>query len=205
MVERDDSVVGRFRYRVGAERWEWSDEVARMHGYPPGTVPTLEMLLAHKHPEDRERVAAMLTSIDRVGVFSSHHRIIDTAGRQRDVLVVSEPMLDEAGVLVGTSGYYIDVSGSAEAYRREAIEGALPGLVAARAEIEQAKGALMLAYAITADQAFGVLRWRSQETNVKLRTIAERVVARLPGGGDAGLRTRLDHVLLTAHEDDPAR
>lgn len=194
--------VGRFRYWFVEHRWEWSDEVAQMHGYPPGTVPTLDMLLAHKHPDDRDRVAAMLTSIDRVGTFSSHHRIIDTRGQQRDVLVVSEPMVDDSGAVVGTAGYYIDVSGSAAEYRREAIDTALPDLLAARAEIEQAKGALMLVYAITSDQAFQVLRWRSQETNVKLRTLAERVAARLPqmAGGDAALRTRLDHLLLTAHE-----
>ncbi|MFE3544631.1 PAS and ANTAR domain-containing protein [Nocardia sp. NPDC059177] len=197
--------VGRFRYWFAARRWEWSDEVARMHGHPPGTVPTTEMLVAHKHPDDRDRVAAMITSIDRVGTFSSHHRIIDTRGRSRDVLVVSEPMRDRDGSAIGTEGYYIDVSGSAAEYRREAIDNALPDLLAARAVIEQAKGALMLAYAITADQAFRVLRWRSQDTNVKLRVIAERVMAALPAvaGGDVTLRTRLDHVLLTAHEGIP--
>jgi hypothetical protein len=30
--------VGGFRYIVRDDRWEWSDEVARMHGYKPGTV-----------------------------------------------------------------------------------------------------------------------------------------------------------------------
>src|SRR5574337_1152278 len=50
--------VGRFRFFLDGQRWEWSDAVARMHGYEPGEVePTTELLLRHKHPEDRERVA----------------------------------------------------------------------------------------------------------------------------------------------------
>lgn len=46
--------VGRFRYYLTEQRWERSDAVARMHGYQAGTVtPTTELLLQHKHPDDR--------------------------------------------------------------------------------------------------------------------------------------------------------
>ncbi|MFD3430122.1 PAS and ANTAR domain-containing protein [Nocardia fluminea] len=206
----DSLTVGRFCFRFATGQWEWSDEVARMHGYQPGTVPTTEMLLAHKHPDDRDRVAAMITSVEDSGAFSSHHRIIDTHGRVRDVLVVSEPLTEVDGTVIGTEGYYIDLSDTAAGYRREALDSTLPGLLEARVVIEQAKGALMLAYSVSADQAFRVLQWRSQETNVKLRAIAERLVSALPtvAGDEVRLRTRLDHVLLTAHEgaqiDDPA-
>ncbi len=199
----DSLLVGRFRYRFGTRRWEWSDEVAAMHGYPPGTEPTTELLLAHKHPEDRDRVAAMITSVEDGGAFSSRHRIIDTNGRVREVLVVSDPLVDDDGTVIGTEGYYVDVSDTADGYRREAIDNTLPRLLEARVVIEQAKGALMLAYGINADQAFRVLRWRSQETNIKLKTIAERLVAELPAlsGNEVKLRTRLDHVLLTVHQN----
>ncbi|MDO3647010.1 PAS and ANTAR domain-containing protein [Nocardia mangyaensis] len=211
LVERvvgvgDPLTVGTFRYRFDSKRWEWSDEVARMHGYPPGTEPTTEMLLSHKHPDDRDRVKVMITSVEDGGTFSSHHRIVDTNGRVVEVLVVSEPMVDAEGAVIGTEGYYVDVSDTAAEYRREALDQTLPGLLDARVLIEQAKGALMLVYGVTGEQAFRVLRWRSQETNVKLRTIAERVVAELPklAGDQVQLRTRFDHVLLTAHRDtDP--
>jgi hypothetical protein len=34
--------VGRFKFFLDEQRWDWSDAVARMHGYEPGTVvPTL--------------------------------------------------------------------------------------------------------------------------------------------------------------------
>ncbi|WP_156737654.1 PAS domain-containing protein, partial [Mycobacterium sp. E735] len=74
--------VGRFRFFLDGQRWEWSDAVARMHGYRPGQVePTTDLLLKHKHPEDRERVAAVLDRVMRGKPFSSRHRIIDTGGR----------------------------------------------------------------------------------------------------------------------------
>jgi ANTAR domain len=44
-----------------------------------------------------------------------------------------------------------------------------------RAVIEQAKGMLMNVYGIGADGAFELLKWRSQETNVKLRQVAEQI------------------------------
>lgn len=40
--------VGSFRYVINDDRWEWSDAVARMHGYAPGSVtPTTELVLSH--------------------------------------------------------------------------------------------------------------------------------------------------------------
>ncbi|MGK8522455.1 PAS and ANTAR domain-containing protein [Nocardia asteroides] len=196
--------VGSFRFWFADQRWEWSDEVASMHGYAPGSVaPTTELLLTHKHPEDRDAVASALArSIADAEPFSSRHRIIDTEGGVHHVIVVADRMLDEAGRVVGTSGYYIDVTDTLEEHRQETLHGALPELYAARAVIEQAKGALMLIYGVGPEQAFRVLSWRSQETNVKLRTLAARLVADLPGltGITPGLRTEFDHLLLTAHE-----
>lgn len=208
LVERvvgagDPLQVGRFRYYFATRTWEWSAEAARIHGHPPEVRPTTELLLSHKHPDDRDRLEAMILSVEDGGPFSSRHRIIDTAGEVKEVLVVSEPMLDESGEAIGTEGFYIDLSSTADEFRREALDDTLPQVLDARMVIEQAKGALMLAYGINADQAFHVLRWRSQETNIKLRLVAERMVAALPGIADeeVRLRTRLDHILLTLHRD----
>src|SRR6478609_7182477 len=50
--------VGGFLYHRNGDRWEWSDEVARIHGYEPDQVaPTTELMLSHKHPDDRRHVA----------------------------------------------------------------------------------------------------------------------------------------------------
>ena len=48
--------AGWFNFYFADERWEWSPEVARIHGYEPGTVtPTTDLVMRHKHPEDRPR------------------------------------------------------------------------------------------------------------------------------------------------------
>lgn len=49
--------------------------------------------------------------------------------------------------------------------------------ISAKHLIGQAQGILMERYAIDADRAFAVLRRHSQDHNVRLRTVAERVIA----------------------------
>ncbi|MCP2288419.1 PAS fold-containing protein [Nocardia amikacinitolerans] len=197
-------LAGSFRFWFADQRWEWSDEVAALHGYAPGSVvPTTELLLAHKHPDDRAEVADTLVTVVQTGQpFCSRHRIIDTTGIEHHVLVVGDQLRDHTGALVGTAGFYVDVTDSVDQTRRAVLNEALPELVEARAVIEQAKGALMLVYGISAEQAFNVLAWRSQETNTKLRTVAEKLVSALRdfGGGSVSTRTRFDHLLLTVHE-----
>ncbi|WP_410663508.1 PAS and ANTAR domain-containing protein [Amycolatopsis sp. lyj-84] len=196
--------IGSFRFHFADQTWEWSDEVARLHGYAPGTVqPTTELLLSHKHPEDRDTVAGTLAATVRDGTaFCSRHRIIDTTGNEHHVLVVGDRLYDSTGTTVGTTGYYIDLDASRDEHRKQILSEALPDLLDTRACIDQAKGALMLVYGITAEQAFHVLRWRSQETNTKLRVLAEKLATALTtlGGGPLQQRTQFDHLLLTIHQ-----
>src|ERR1700757_1118371 len=80
--------VSSFRFWFDGERWEWSDEVARMHGYEPGTVaPTTKLLLSHKHPDDRAHVQDLIQyALHSEESFSSRHRFIDTAGKVHDAI-----------------------------------------------------------------------------------------------------------------------
>ncbi|MFF0813653.1 PAS and ANTAR domain-containing protein [Rhodococcus sp. NPDC003318] len=200
--------VGSFRFTLRDRRWEWSDEVAAMHGYPPGEVtPTTELLLSHKHPADRERVSgALADTVEKGEPFCSRHRIVDTAGRTRHVLVVADREFDDHGDLLGTAGFYVELDTQDEPRpgdgRAAPDETMLADLLASRAAIEQAKGALMLVYGIDADRAFDVLTWRSQESNVKLRLLAQQLVAEFTEAVNApsGLRSLFDHLLLTVHE-----
>ncbi|OBI48035.1 PAS and ANTAR domain-containing protein [Mycobacterium sp. E796] len=186
--------VGRFRFFLDGQRWEWSDAVARMHGYEPGQAePTTELLLRHKHPEDRERVAAVLDRVVNGKPFSSRHRIIDTAGHTRCVVVAGDRMLDDTGALIGTSGFYVDVTDSLHSD----ITNVLEAVADARARIEQAKGVLMSAYGISAERAFDILAWRSQETNLKVRDLAARFLEAVAGKASPDTRTHVDHALLT--------
>lgn len=201
---RGDLRAGGFRFWFLGQRWEWSDELARMHGYEPGSVtPTTELVLSHKHPEDRRHVQELLDhALHFGGSFSSRHRFVDTQQREHNVIVLADRMYDDSGAVIGTEGYYVDLSDTLDQARRAALDESLPDLFEARAAIEQAKGALMLVYRVDADQAFKLLQWRSQQTNTKLRALAAALVADL-GAVEFNtdvLRRRFDHLLLTAHQ-----
>lgn len=194
--------VGWFRFYFADQRWEWSEEVQRMHGYEPGTVtPTTDLVLTHKHPDDRGQVAATIDQIlNTHQAFSTRHRIVDTAGHVRHIVVVGDQLFDEHGDVVGTHGFYIDVSPSAERAQEELVSARLAEISEHRASIEQAKGMLMLIYNITDDAAFNLLKWLSQAENVKLRLLAEQIVEDFQGAGLAlNSQPEFDHVLLTAH------
>jgi hypothetical protein len=79
---------------------------------------------------------------------------------------------------------------------------AVAEVVENRAVIEQAKGMLMFVYGMDADAAFELLRLRSQHSNVKLRLLAEQIVADLTKASQRhppGDRRALDDVVRTAH------
>ena len=200
----DPQRVGWFRFYFADERWEWSPQVERMHGYEPGTVqPTTDLVLSHKHPDDYGQVAATLEEIRRTsGAFSTRHRIIDTHGQVHHVVVVGDQLFDDSGAVIGTHGFYVDVSPSMQRRHDQIVTEAVAEIAEARAVIEQAKGMLMLIYRINAESAFELLRWRSQETNTKLRTLAEQIAndfLELRYSEELPPRSVYDRLLLTAH------
>ncbi len=196
----DSPKAGGFKFFVADQRWVWSDDLARMHGYKPGQVqPSTELLLSHKHPDDRASVADLLGRVQQGGLFSSRHRIIDTRGKTHWVVVVSDHLVDQGGQIIGTQGYYIDVTAAVQADVPAEVQSAAES----RAVIDQAKGVLMAAYGVDADRAFEFLRWRSQTTGVKLKKVAAHLLEAL---ADAEFPTDLlaliDHLLLVNEPDD---
>jgi len=95
----------------------------------------------------------------------------------RFVIVVGDELRDEQGRIVGTQGSYIDGT-SDEREQQNQMTAQLAVISESRAVIEQAKGVLMATYGITANRAFEILVWRSQETNLRLRELALRFMAR---------------------------
>ena len=95
-----------------------------MHGYVPGSVvPTTELVLSHKHPEDRTPVQELLDRARHSGrSFSSRHRLLDTAGKVHNVIVVADRMVDEAGAVVGKAGSYIDLTATLDENRQEVLD-----------------------------------------------------------------------------------
>lgn len=195
--------VGWFRFYFADERWEWSEQVQRMHGYEPGTVtPTTKLVLAHKHPEDQGQVAATINEILHTHeAFSTRHRICDTGGNVHDVVVIGDRLHDDEGNVIGTHGFYVDVSPLPDRAREDLVTAQLAKIAENRAGIEQAKGMLMLVYGIDADAAFNLLKWLSQEGNIKLRLLAEQLCVdfRSLAATQVNSRSPFDHLLLTAH------
>ncbi|MDF3313317.1 PAS domain-containing protein, partial [Rhodococcus sp. T2V] len=127
--------VGSFRFFLDGQRWEWSDSVAQMHGYRPDEVtPTTELLLSHKHPADHPHVARVLDRmINDAEPFSSKHRIIDTAGNVRQVVVVGDRMFDDTGAVIGTTGFYIDITDSHRSDVKDSVDETVAALEQSRA------------------------------------------------------------------------
>ncbi len=193
--------VGWFRFYFDDQRWEWSEQLQRMHGYEPGTVtPTTELVLEHKHPNDRREVKK---TIDEMLIsrrpFSTRHRIVDTHGTVHQVVVVGDQLTDNGGAVMGTHGYYVDITPTSDRAREEIITARVAEITEHRAVIEQAKGMLMLVYGLDEDGAFDLLRWRSQSSNVKLRRLAEIVIESFRNARDDAITSRsaFDHALLS--------
>ena len=195
--------VGWFRYYFDDDRWEWSPQVEKMHGYLPGSVaPTTEMVLAHKHPDDYQQVAHTLELIRQSRqAFSSRHRIIDVEGRVHHVVVVGDLLRQDNETVIGTHGFYIDVTPSEQAHQDQ-VTAAVARITESRSGIEQTKGMLMMVYGIDELTAFELLKWRSQEANIKLRVLADQIATdfrELSRGETLPPRSAYNNVVLTAH------
>ena len=177
--------VGAFRYFRADDRWEWSDAVAQMHGYDPATVqPTTALVLSHKHPDDAAKVGTLIDAMASGGQpFSSRHRIIDADGRTRTVLVVGEQLRDDAGEVIGTEGFYVDLSDLGQDPR---VDAAIADFTAHRSQIEQAKGILMERFGLDERRAFDLLVRSTQDTNIKLADVARWLTGQVARRGTDG-------------------
>ncbi|HSE10866.1 MAG TPA: PAS and ANTAR domain-containing protein [Nocardioidaceae bacterium] len=183
---------GPFRYDVARQRWWWSDDLYRIHGFEPGdVVPTTELLTRHKHPDDAAVATAIIRNAFTSGEpFALWHRIIDARLRTRTVVSVGDGVRDKSGVLVEVRGYMVDVTGSKRSQTARDIDEAVRRSAASRGTIEQAKGVIMVTLAVDADEAFARLKRSSQNANVKLRDLAAELLGKLDEMRQSGLDAR---------------
>ena len=198
---------GHFRFLFSTGIWEWSSELAALHGYPaePKTLTT-DAVLKHRHPDDLAEVTRAVDTSARIGApFRSRHRIVDLDGSTHHVLVIGDSLRDADGVVIGTGGVYVDL----HEVRTDAIQSEVITRVTdfetSRAVIEQAKGILMFAYSLTDQQAFDLIVWRSQQTNIKVRDLARVITERVPREIDLieYNSARFGHILLYPHDPQP--
>ncbi|QGQ19463.1 ANTAR domain-containing protein [Cellulomonas sp. JZ18] len=152
----------------------------RLHGFEPHeVVPTTALVLAHKHPDDRDVARRLLDDAACSDApFGSVHRIMDATGRARVVAFVGRrrPCAPEEGAVV--EGYFLDVTDEVAERSRSEANRDIAASAAHRAHIEQAKGIVAFAYGVDPESAFGVLRAASNNGNVPIRDLAAQVVER---------------------------
>jgi ANTAR domain len=145
-----------------------------------------------------------------LGPFSWSHRI-HAGDAMRSILVLGETSpLDGVNSLKRTGqrsgqlsenqrrhaglyleGHVIDLTVLRVEGARGAATEAVQSSARHRAVIEQAKGALMLTFGLSADAAFALLTWHSQRSNRKVREIATDLMARVHKDELSGQRIRL--------------
>ncbi|WP_277210941.1 PAS and ANTAR domain-containing protein [Isoptericola croceus] len=174
----DSTLTGRYHVDLLTHEWWWSDETFRIHGFEPGeVVPTTAMVLAHRHPEDRDRVQHVLDDARRTGdPFATVHRIIDAHGVNHVVSIVGEGRRDEHGETVELVGYVLDLTSSIQRLASKEADIEIRAAAHGRRHIEQAKAVVGLALELDDDVAFDVLRRRSNDTNVPVRLLSKRLV-----------------------------
>jgi PAS domain-containing protein len=186
LVRGTPQPVGQFILDLADHSWWWSDELYAMHGFRPGEIkPTTALMLAHKHPEDRDRVEeALLATLATGEPFSSVHRIVDAQGRTRTLGVVGRARIDpRTESTTHLSGYFVDLTLTQRELAQREATAAIRASSASRSTIEQAKGAVMAIYGLPAGEAFDLMCHHSSITNEPLRDLSRRLVDALTAGG----------------------
>ncbi len=76
----------------------WSEEAARIYGYPPGTEPTPDLILQRVHPDDVDLLKNVLERAAQGGSdFDFEHRLLMPDGSIKHIYNLSHYLRDEAG------------------------------------------------------------------------------------------------------------
>ena len=196
------SALGTGHFPAGAYRIDllegtasWSDGLYRLHGYERGeVVPTIELMLSHKHPEDRPRAQEIIAEVCSTGGhFSIYHRMIDGQGRLHRVLTSGEGTVDASGRVTAIGGVMVDLTTTLQRETEHAARDAVERAFATRSVIDQARGLVMGRLRVGPEEAFNLLIRFSSRTNTKLSVVAADLVAlagestvSFPGPGSPG-------------------
>jgi len=198
---------GRFRGDPATGSWWWSPELYALHGLSAGTVePSVQLLLAHVHTDDRSAVRDALATAGTSGTpFAREHRVLRADGGQRTVLLVCEPETDASGAVVALAGLLVEVAAARPAapedehvrHLETEVE-QLRSAMASRAAIEQAKGILMLLMSCGDQVAFDLLAHISSHTHRKVRDVALAII-----DSASGARPLPDDIRDILHDATP--
>jgi PAS domain S-box-containing protein len=92
------SRTGSVGMEVSTKRIFWSEEAARIYGYPPGTEPTPDLILQRSHPDDVDLVQDAIDRVSRGGNdFDYEHRLLMPDGSIKHLHDLAHRVRDEAG------------------------------------------------------------------------------------------------------------
>ena len=92
------SHIGSAGMEAGTRRMFWSEETARIYGYPPGTEPTPDLVLQRVHPDDVDLLKIVLEQAAQAGNdFNFEHRLLMPDGSIKHILNLAHPLRDQDG------------------------------------------------------------------------------------------------------------
>src|SRR5882762_2173846 len=92
------SRTGSVGMEVSTKRIFWSEEAARIYGYPPGTEPTPDLILQRVHPDDVDLLKNVLERAAQGGSdFDFEHRLLMPDGSIKHLHDLAHCLRDEAG------------------------------------------------------------------------------------------------------------
>jgi hypothetical protein len=174
--------VTTYEYDAATDAWTWSSPVGVLQYSPDGRPLTTEQLLAFVHPDDREATLAQFLGLlqDRMP-YSCLYRLVDSTGRAHPVVNVGTPVHDGEH-LTALRGFVVDLTAPFGDTARSAVAAALP----LGAVVDQATGALMLAFGIDAEIAGRLLAGYATRAAMPVHGLAADVVdalAAVPASG----------------------
>ncbi|KQU68949.1 PAS and ANTAR domain-containing protein [Phycicoccus sp. Root101] len=168
-------MAAEFAYDALANRWTWSANLRELHGLSPDAAPTTEHLVGVVHADDKPAMLDRLHEhLRTAGAYTHVYRVTDAHGRSRRLRLVAKSTAKDDRVL-SLHGFVLDVTNDVQTWQTDAIDQAMQH----RAAIEQAKGALMLAFHIDDVEAFDMLRAFSSRQNRRLADVAAYITASL--------------------------
>src|SRR5258706_10495514 len=92
------SRAGSVGMEVSTKRIFWSEEAARIYGYPPGTEPTPDLILQRSHPDDVQLLKSVLERAGQAGSdFNFEHRLLMPDGSIKHILNLAHGLREGGG------------------------------------------------------------------------------------------------------------
>lgn len=103
--------IGGWRYELGADCVEWTEETARLHDLPPGATPTVQAALSFYAEEDQKRIENLFHEcVSKGESFDDIFGLITASGRKITVRSIGNAERDEQGQIIAINGAFQDIS-----------------------------------------------------------------------------------------------